>query len=42
MRGFMSPFVRVFIPFSAGYLISYLARVINAVAGDPRPVNSGC
>ena len=31
----MSPFIRVFLPFSAGYLISYLARVINAVAGAP-------
>ncbi|WP_453969569.1 MFS transporter [Amorphus sp. MBR-141] len=37
----MSPFVRVFIPFSAGYLISYLARVINAVAGDPISVEFG-
>ncbi|WP_018697932.1 MFS transporter [Amorphus coralli] len=31
----MHLFVRVFLPFSLGYLISYLARVINAVAGEP-------
>ncbi|MDQ0315923.1 MFS transporter [Amorphus orientalis] len=31
----MPLFPRVFIPFSAGYLVSYLIRVINAVAGEP-------
>lgn len=31
----MRLFLRVFLPFSIGYLVSYLIRVINAVAGEP-------
>lgn len=31
----MPLFLRVFLPFSIGYLLSFLIRVINAVAGEP-------